>query len=61
MVEKGLAAPGPTVIAADRAAHARREQWAVMGGSFVGNKIVLVGKFDPNGRVAARRARRRST
>src|SRR5262249_54457315 len=22
-------------------------QWSVMGGSFVGNKVVLVGKFDP--------------
>jgi acyl-CoA synthetase (AMP-forming)/AMP-acid ligase II len=50
MVEKGLAAPGPTVSLPIAPLMHGATQWAVMAGSFVGNKIVLVSKFDP-GRV----------
>ncbi len=36
-------------------------QWAVMGQSFVGNKVVLMGKFDPAEAVWASSKPRRST
>ena len=60
MVEKGLA-DGPDHVPADRAAHARRHAVGVMGQSFVGNKVVLVAKFDADRVWRPRRARRRST
>ncbi len=48
MAEKGLAAPAPTVSLPIAPLMHGASQWAVMGGSFVGNKIVLVSKFDPD-------------
>jgi acyl-CoA synthetase (AMP-forming)/AMP-acid ligase II len=46
MVEKGLAGGPITSLPIAPLMHGAT-QWAVMGGSFVGNKIVLVAKFDP--------------
>jgi acyl-CoA synthetase (AMP-forming)/AMP-acid ligase II len=45
IVEKG-AAGGITSLPVAPLMHGA-SQWAVMGGSFVGNKVVLVAKFDP--------------
>jgi acyl-CoA synthetase (AMP-forming)/AMP-acid ligase II len=47
MVEKGLAAAGPTTSLPIAPLMHGASQWSVMGGSFQGNKIVLVAKFDP--------------
>jgi acyl-CoA synthetase (AMP-forming)/AMP-acid ligase II len=46
MVEKGLA-QGQTVSLPIAPLMHGATQWGVMGGSFVGNKIVLVSKFEP--------------
>lgn len=46
MVEKGKAATPLTFLPVAPLMHGA-SQWAVMGQSFVGNKIILVGKFDP--------------
>jgi acyl-CoA synthetase (AMP-forming)/AMP-acid ligase II len=46
MVQRGRAA-GPTTSLPIAPLMHGATQWAVMGGSFVGNKIVLVAKFDP--------------
>ena len=53
--EKGLAAPGPTVDLPIAPLMHGATQWAVMGGSFVGNKVVLMAKFDPDRVLAPRR------
>jgi acyl-CoA synthetase (AMP-forming)/AMP-acid ligase II len=47
MAEKGLAQGQTTAIPIAPLMHGAT-QWSVMGGSFVGNKIVLVPKFDPH-------------
>src|ERR671924_66304 len=47
MVEKGLA-QGPTTSLPIAPLMHGATQWGVMGGSFVGNKIVLLSKFDPH-------------
>ncbi len=47
MAEKGLAQQQTTVLPIAPLMHGA-SQWSVMGGSFVGNKIVLVPKFDPH-------------
>jgi acyl-CoA synthetase (AMP-forming)/AMP-acid ligase II len=47
MVEKGLA-QGPTTSLPIAPLMHGATQWGVMGGSFVGNKIVLVSRFDPH-------------
>ena len=46
MVDKGRAGGPITSLPIAPLMHGAT-QWAVMGGSFVGNKIVLVAKFDP--------------
>lgn len=46
MVEKGRG--GPIVSLPIAPLMHGASQWAVMGGSFVGNKIVLIAKFDPH-------------
>jgi len=46
MAEKGLAQGPSTSLPIAPLMHGAT-QWSVMGGSFVGNKIVLVPKFDP--------------
>ncbi len=46
MVERGRAAATPTFLPIAPLMHGAT-QWAVMGGSFVGRKTVLVAKFDP--------------
>jgi len=46
MVEKGLAQDPTTSLPIAPLMHGAT-QWSVMGGSFVGNKTVLVSKFDP--------------
>jgi acyl-CoA synthetase (AMP-forming)/AMP-acid ligase II len=47
MVEKGLAAGGQLSFLPIAPLMHGASQWAVMGQSFVGNRIVLVPKFDP--------------
>jgi acyl-CoA synthetase (AMP-forming)/AMP-acid ligase II len=47
MAEKGLG-QGPTTSLPIAPLMHGATQWGVMGGSFVGNKIVLVSKFDPH-------------
>jgi len=47
MVEKGLAQGPSTSLPIAPLMHGAT-QWGVMGGSFVGNKIVLVSRFDPH-------------
>jgi acyl-CoA synthetase (AMP-forming)/AMP-acid ligase II len=47
MVEKGRAGNATTSLPIAPLMHGAT-QWSVMGGSFVGNKIVLVAKFDPH-------------
>ena len=49
MVEKGLANPAQAVMMPIAPLMHGATQWGVMGGSFVGNKIVLVPHFDPVG------------
>src|SRR4029450_13182131 len=46
MVDKGLAGNPVTSLPIAPLPHGAT-QWGVMGGSFIGNKIVLVAKFDP--------------
>jgi acyl-CoA synthetase (AMP-forming)/AMP-acid ligase II len=46
MVERGIANGPVTSLPIAPLMHGA-SQWAVMGGSFVGNKIVLVSRFDP--------------
>ncbi len=48
MVERGRAAAGPTTSLPIAPLMHGATQWGVMGGSFVGNKIVLVARFDPH-------------
>jgi 3-oxocholest-4-en-26-oate---CoA ligase len=48
MVEKGLAQQPTTSLPIAPLMHGA-SQWSVMGGSFVGNKTVLVSQFDPLG------------
>ena len=48
MVEKGLAAGGQLTFLPIAPLMHGATQWAVMGQSFVGNRIVLVPKFDPH-------------
>jgi 3-oxocholest-4-en-26-oate---CoA ligase len=48
MVEKGLAAAGPTTSLPIAPLMHGATQWSVMGGAFVGNKSVLVPRFDPD-------------
>jgi acyl-CoA synthetase (AMP-forming)/AMP-acid ligase II len=48
MVEKGLAAGGQLSFLPIAPLMHGASQWAVMGQSFVGNRIVLVAKFDPH-------------
>ncbi|HUO47511.1 MAG TPA: acyl-CoA synthetase [Acidimicrobiales bacterium] len=48
MVEKGQAMGGPITFLPIAPLMHGATQWAVMGQSFVGNKIVLVPKFDPH-------------
>ena len=47
VVQKGLAAAGPTKSLPIAPLMHGASQWSVMGGSFVGNTIVLVARFDP--------------
>jgi 3-oxocholest-4-en-26-oate---CoA ligase len=47
MVEKGLANPAPMTMVPIAPLMHGATQWGVMGGSFVGNKICLVARFDP--------------
>lgn len=47
MVEKGLANPPVTHLPVAPLMHGAT-QWAVMGGSFVGSRIVLISKFEPH-------------
>jgi acyl-coenzyme A synthetase/AMP-(fatty) acid ligase len=47
MVEKGLAGRPLTFLPVAPLMHGAT-QWAVMGQSFTGNRIVLVAKFDPH-------------
>ncbi|HEX6311797.1 MAG TPA: acyl-CoA synthetase [Acidimicrobiia bacterium] len=47
MVEKGLA-QGPTVALPCAPLMHGASQWSTMSGSFIGNKVVLVPKFDPH-------------
>lgn len=47
MIEKGKAEGGQVFLPIAPLMHGAT-QWAVMGGSFVGRKIVLVAKFDPD-------------
>ena len=56
MVERALAGNPVTSMPIAPLMHGAT-QWGVMGGSFIGNKIVLVAKFDPVAGVAARRRR----
>jgi len=49
MVEKGLANPAQAVMMPIAPLMHGATQWGVMGGSFIGNKIVLVPHFDPVG------------
>jgi len=46
MVEKGRAGPVTSLPIAPLMHGAT--QWAVMGGSFIGNKVILVSRFDPH-------------
>ncbi len=48
MAEKGLANPAQAVMMPIAPLMHGATQWGVMGGSFVGNKIVLVPQFDPS-------------
>ncbi|HXQ61556.1 MAG TPA: acyl-CoA synthetase [Acidimicrobiales bacterium] len=48
MVEKGLAAGGPLTFLPIAPLMHGATQWAVMGQSFTGNRIILVAKFDPH-------------
>jgi acyl-CoA synthetase (AMP-forming)/AMP-acid ligase II len=48
MVEKGLAAGGSLTFLPIAPLMHGATQWAVMGQSFTGNRIVLVAKFDPH-------------
>jgi 3-oxocholest-4-en-26-oate---CoA ligase len=48
MVEKALAAAGPTTTLPIAPLMHGATQWSVMGGAFVGNKSVLVPRFDPH-------------
>ncbi|HTZ08843.1 MAG TPA: acyl-CoA synthetase [Acidimicrobiales bacterium] len=48
MVEKGLAAGGPITFLPIAPLMHGATQWGVMGQSFVGNRIVLVPRFDPH-------------
>jgi 3-oxocholest-4-en-26-oate---CoA ligase len=48
MVEKGLANPAQAVMMPIAPLMHGATQWGVMGGSFVGNKIVLLPQFDPS-------------
>ncbi len=48
MVEKGQAAGGPLTFLPIAPLMHGATQWAVMGQSFTGNRIVLVAKFDPH-------------
>ncbi|HVC71737.1 MAG TPA: acyl-CoA synthetase [Acidimicrobiales bacterium] len=48
MVEKGLAQGGPLSFLPVAPLMHGATQWAVMGQSFTGNRIVLVAKFDPH-------------
>jgi 3-oxocholest-4-en-26-oate---CoA ligase len=48
MVEKGLAAGGPTTFLPVAPLMHGATQWGVMGQSFTGNRVVLVAKFDPH-------------
>jgi len=47
LVERALAAAGPTTMMPIAPLMHGATQWGVMGGSFNGNTIVLVAKFDP--------------
>jgi acyl-CoA synthetase (AMP-forming)/AMP-acid ligase II len=47
MVEKGLANAGQITMMPIAPLMHGATQWGVMGGSFVGNKVVLIAKFDP--------------
>ncbi|HEY7136450.1 MAG TPA: acyl-CoA synthetase [Acidimicrobiia bacterium] len=47
MVEKGLANPSQMTMMPIAPLMHGATQWGVMGGSFVGNKVVLMAKFDP--------------
>jgi acyl-CoA synthetase (AMP-forming)/AMP-acid ligase II len=46
MVEKGLASAGPSTALPIAPLMHGATQWGVMGGSFIGNKVCLVSKFD---------------
>ncbi|MDA8275774.1 MAG: acyl-CoA synthetase [Actinomycetota bacterium] len=48
LVEKGRAAGGPLVFLPIAPLMHGATQWAVMGQSFTGNRIVLMAKFDPH-------------
>jgi acyl-CoA synthetase (AMP-forming)/AMP-acid ligase II len=48
MVEKGLAAGGPLTFLPVAPLMHGATQWAVMGQSFTGNRIILVAKFEPS-------------
>jgi acyl-CoA synthetase (AMP-forming)/AMP-acid ligase II len=48
MVARGRAAGGPTTSLPIAPLMHGATQWGVMGGSFVGNKIVLVARFEPH-------------
>jgi len=48
MVEKGLASAGPITFLPIAPLMHGATQWGVMGQSFVGNRIVLVPRFDPH-------------
>src|SRR5438874_13629354 len=47
MVEKGLAQGQVTSLPIAPLMHGAT-QWAVMGGSFIGNRVILVSRFDPH-------------
>ena len=49
LAEKGLANPAQAVMMPIAPLMHGATQWGVMGGSFVGNKIVLVPQFEPRG------------
>jgi len=49
LVETALAAPGPSTMMPIAPLMHGATQWAVMGQSFLGNKVVLMGKFDARG------------
>jgi 3-oxocholest-4-en-26-oate---CoA ligase len=48
MVEKGLAAGGPTTFLPVAPLMHGATQWGVMGQSFTGNRVVLVARFEPH-------------